>query len=210
MLTSKDMLTSRLTEKDMDITREEVVWNGFFKMYELQLKHKKFDGNWTPVLKRELFHRGTAAAAVIYDPKMHTVGLIEQFRVGALDSELSPWCLEVVAGVVEPDESIDALIQRELEEEAGIKEAILIPITTYYSSPGGCNEKIHLYCALADLNNAEGNFGLDEEHEDIYFHVFPADDVFRDMLRGRTNNAATLIGLQWLQLNYVRLQKEFG
>lgn len=203
------MLKARLSTEDMEIVQDKIVWNGFFKMHELHIKHRKFDGNWTPQLNRELFHRGRAAAAVVYDPKLHAIGLIEQFRVGAIDSELSPWCLEVVAGVVEPDESIDDLIKRELKEEAGIHEAELIPISTYYSSPGGCNEKIHLYCALADLNAAEGNFGLDAEHEDIYFHVFPADDVFRDMLQGRTNNAATLIGLQWLQLNYERLQKEY-
>jgi hypothetical protein len=28
-------------------------------------------------------------------------------------------------------------------------------------------------------------------------------------LNGRTNNAATLIGLQWLQLNYEKLQLDY-
>lgn len=208
MLISKNIQKAQLTKGDVDIVSEEVVWNGFFKMYKLRLKHKRFNGEWTEEISRELFHRGHAAAAVVYDPKLHAIGLIEQFRIGAIDSEFSPWCLEVVAGMVEPDESIDSLILRELEEEAGITDARLIPISTYYSTPGGCNEKIHLYCALADLKKAEGNFGLEAENEDIYFHVFPAEEVFRGMLQGRTNNAATLIGLQWLQLNYARLQKE--
>lgn len=208
MLISKNLFKSQLTEKDVEIVKEETVWSGFFKMYKLCLRHKRFNGEWTEEISRELFHRGHAAAAVVYDPKSHKIGLIEQFRIGAIDSSLSPWCLEAVAGMVEPDESIEDLIQRELEEEAGIKNAKLVHISTYYSTPGGCNEKIHLYCALADLDDAEGNFGLDVENEDIYFHVFPAEEVFRDMLNGRTNNAATLIGLQWLQLNYASLQKE--
>ena len=209
MLFSKDLSKAQLKNSDVEILSEETVWKGFFKMFLLRLRHKRFSGDWTGVLSRELFNRGQAAAAVVYDPVRHQIGLIEQFRVGALDSPMGPWCLEVVAGVVEADESIGDLIRRELEEEAGIKNAKLIPISTYYSTPGGCNEKIHLYCALADLGEAEGNFGLAEENEDIYFHVFPAEDVFKDMLNGRTNNAATLIGLQWLQLNYERLRKNY-
>lgn len=209
MLFSKDLTKARFKNSDVEIISEETVWKGFFNMFKLRLRHRRFSGGWTGVLSRELFNRSQAAAAVVYDPVRHQIGLIEQFRVGALDSPMGPWCLEVVAGMVEADESIGDLIKRELEEEAGIKNAKLIPVSTYYSTPGGCNEKIHLYCALADLGEAEGNFGLAEENEDIYFHVFPADDVFKDMLNGRTNNAATLIGLQWLQLNYERLRKNY-
>lgn len=207
MLFSKDLARARFKKSDVEIISEETVWKGFFNMFKLRLRHRRFSGDWTGVLSRELFNRSQAAAAVVYDPVHHKIGLIEQFRVGALDSPMGPWCLEAVAGMVEADESIGELIKRELQEEAGIKDAKLIPISTYYSTPGGCNEKIHLYCALADLGDAEGNFGLAEENEDIYFHVFPADDVFKDMLNGRTNNAATLIGLQWLQLNCERLRK---
>lgn len=190
-----------LNRDDVDVLDEKIVWNGFFKMHKLTLKHRKFDGEWTGEISRELFHRGEASAAVLYDPEHDLIGLVEQFRVGAIDSSFGPWCLEVVAGMLEEGETPAELIKRELEEEAGVTDAEIIPITTYYSTPGGCSELIHLFCATCNLKGRGGVFGLDDENEDIYLHVLPADEVFAGMLNSRANNAATLIGLQWLQLN---------
>ncbi len=187
--------------KDVDIESDEVVFDGFFKMREVALKHRLFKGGWSAPMKREIFHRGEASAAVLYDPERDLIGLVEQFRSGALESEYSPWCLEVVAGMMEAGETAESLIRRELEEEAGIFESELVHITSYYSTPGGCSEKIHLYCALCDLSEAGGVHGLDHENEDILLQVFPAEEVFAVMLDSRMNNAATLLGLQWLQIN---------
>lgn len=199
---------ARYTLSDVEINAEEAVYQGFFTMHELRLKHRLFSGEWSGEISREIFHRGQASAAVLYDPVNDTIGLVEQFRVGALTSEFGPWCLEVVAGMLEPGETPEALMRRELAEEAGIEAAELIHITSYYSTPGGCSEKIHLYCALCDLSAAGGIHGLDDENEDILLHVLPAPSVFAVMLNSRMNNAATLLGLQWLQLHRHTLRND--
>lgn len=204
------ILVSQFNKNDVEVIREETVWNGFFKMYEIHLKHKLFAGGWSNEIARELFHRGQAAGCVIYDPQHDLIGLIDQFRIGALDSEYGPWCLEVVAGMLEEGETPEELILRELEEEAGVKNPKLIPITSYYSTPGGCSEKINLFCALCDLSNSGGLHGLDSENEDIFLHIFPATTIFDVMLRSRMNNAATLIALQWLQLHREELKAKFS
>ncbi len=198
-----------LNSSDVDVLSDEKVYNGFFKMFKLRLKHKTFAGEWSAEISRELFHRGEAAAAILYDPGHDTIGLIEQFRIGALSSEFGPWCLEVVAGMMEEGEQADDLIRRELEEEAGIKGAELRHIASYYSTPGGCSEKIHLYCALCDLQGKGGLFGLDHENEDIRFAVSPAETVLNGMYHSRANNAATLLGLQWVQIHRQQLINEF-
>ena len=203
-------IESVFTQDDVMVITEKKVWDGFFKMYDIRLQHKLFAGGWSPEISRELFHRGRAAACVLYDPRHDLIGLIDQFRVGALDSEYGPWCLEVVAGMLEEGETPEQLVKRELEEEAGVKSANLIPITSYFSTPGGCSEKIFLFCALCDLSNSGGSHGLDAENEDIYLHVFPADKVFDVMLNSRMNNAATLIGLLWLKLNRENLRKNYS
>lgn len=192
---------------DVDVQKDEIVYSGFFKMHEITLKHKLFQGGWSNTISREVFHRGEACAAVLYDPEKDLIALVEQFRIGALESEYSPWCLEVVAGMVEEGESPEDVIRRELHEEAGIAEAELQHITSYYSTPGGCSELIHLYCALCDLSGAGGVHGLDHENEDILVQVFQAEEVFAIMLDSRMNNAATLLGLQWLQINRKSLKK---
>lgn len=196
------------SKNDVEISEEKIVFDGFFKMHQTTLRHKLFAGGWSGEISREIFHRGQASAAILYDPKHDLVGLIEQFRVGALDSESGPWCLEVVAGMLEAGETPEGLIRRELREEAGIDDAELIPITSYYSTPGGCSEKVHLYCALCDLASAGGIHGLDYENEDILLHIYPAKEVFAVMLDSSMNNAATLIGLQWLQFNRTSLMKQ--
>lgn len=195
---------------DVEIEKQDTVFDGFFKMREYTIKHRLFSGEWSGSMTREIFGRGPAAAAVLYDPNQDAVGLVEQFRIGALSAELGPWCLEVVAGMVEEGENPEQLIRRELVEEAGIDSAELIPISRYYSTPGGCDEVIDLYCALCDLSNKAGIYGLDSENEDIRLHVLSAETVFTDMYNGRTNNAATLIGLQWLQLNRSELLKRMS
>ncbi len=193
--------------RDVELVSRESVFDGFFTMERLTLRHRLFEGGWSKPLKRELFRRGDAAAAILYDPVSDQIGLIEQFRVGAMGME-SPWCLEVVAGMKEHEETPEAVILREIKEEANITPRKLEFITSYLSSPGGMDELIHVYCALCDLSAAGGVHGLDTESEDIKLHVYDADSVFDVMLQGRTNNAATLIGLQWLQLHRQSLRSQ--
>lgn len=195
---------------DVEVVEQTTLFQGFFTMLRFRFRHRLFNGGWSEVIKRELFRRDEAAAAVLYDPRNNLVGLVEQFRIGALDSALGPWCLEVVAGMVEPGEPIEDLIRREIAEEAGLKVDTLLPISSYYSTPGGCSEKVHLFCALCDLENAGGVYGLDYEGEDIRFETYDPDVVFAEMLSGRTNNAATLIGLQWLQMNIADLKENYA
>lgn len=197
----------KFSMQNVRLIANKCVFNGFFKMHEISLQHRLFAGGWSAPLVREVLHRGEACAAVLYDPKTDHIGLVEQFRVGALASEAGPWCIEVVAGMVEEGETPQEVIHRELMEEAGVSAFELIPITSYYSTPGGCSEKVHLYCALCDLSHAGGLHGLDEEGEDILLNIYPADEVFAVMLNSRMNNAATLLSLQWLQINRTSLRR---
>ncbi|ODS23773.1 ADP-ribose diphosphatase [Candidatus Endobugula sertula] len=192
--------------KDVELIDRQTVYNGFFKMDKLRVKHRLFAGGWSTDIDRELFVRGSAVAAVLYDPEHQLIGLVEQFRIGVLDDSLNdpqlrPWCMEVVAGMVEPNESEEEVILRELQEEAGIVPQKLQMICHYYASPGGTNERLTLYCAIADLSKTGGLYGLAEEGEDIRFLTIPENDVFKDLYSRDYNNAATLICLQWLQIH---------
>ncbi len=201
--TSTVDLGEQLTYDDVEISNRQQVYKGFFKMEKLTLRHRLFAGGWSKPIVREVFVRGQAVAAVLYDPKHQLIGLVEQFRVGVLvdNQQSSPWCYEVVAGMAEEGETHEQVIIRELEEEAGIQPYQLQKICDYFSSPGGTNERLTLYCALADLSKAGGLFGLEEESEDIRMLALPEETVFSALYEGQYNNAATLICLQWLQLH---------
>lgn len=198
----------RFDFNDCTIVGQETVYNGFFKMNKLRLKHKTFDGGETAEFSRELLERGDASAVLLFDPQRDQIGLLEQFRVGALNNPRSPWLLELVAGMIEPGESAEQVAIRETQEEANLQIQQLEKICQYYVSPGGTSERISIYCALIDSDQLGGIHGLDSEMEDIQVHVVSRQKAMQLLAEGVINNAATIIALQWLALNQPRLKTE--
>ena len=129
------------------------------------------------------------------------IELIEQFRVGALDKSQNPWLLELVAGLIDKDEEPEQVARREAIEEAGLTLGALWPISAYYPSPGGSDERVHLYVGRCDSRLAAGIHGLEEEGEDIRVHVWSFEEALQAVRDGRIDNAASIIALQWLALN---------
>jgi len=189
------------TKDDVEIEHHEIIFKRFFSIEKLTLRHKLFEGGWSQPITRELFRRGDAVAILLFDPKMQAVAMVEQFRIGAMEQKDGPWLLEIVAGMFDADESAETVAKREVAEETGLEPQSLHFICEYFSSPGGTDEKLSVYCATCDLSNAGGIHGLIEEGEDIRLHVLPVNDIFTHLYSGRFNNAATLIALQWLKMN---------
>jgi ADP-ribose pyrophosphatase len=197
---------SQFNRQDVEILEETPAHSGFFTLLKMRVRHRLFSGGWSREFQRELFAKSEAASAIVYDPVLDEIGLVDQFRIGTLDSPYGPWTLESVAGMVEEGETPEDVVLRELVEEAGLQAKELLPVSAFYPTPGSCNEYTHLFCAICDLTKAGGVFGVAGENEDILFKAYPAEEVFNAMLQSRMNNAATLIGLQWLQLNRPQLQ----
>jgi len=199
-----------LGDGDVELLSREVVYQGFFSMEKLHLRHRLFEGGWSREFTRELFVRGRAVGVLLYDPERKLVGMVEQFRVGAIGLPEGPWQLEVVAGIVEAGESSEDVASRELIEEAGIDRVKLLPICEYLVSPGGTNERLELFCGLVDLRDKGGNFGLASENEDILLHIMSEREALDALAAGQCNNAASIICLQWLQLNRDSLLAELN
>jgi len=194
------MMKPSYQQMDAEVLQQEACYEGFFTMKKLTIRHKLFNGGWGQPINRELFERGEAAAVLLYDPVLDVVVLTEQFRVGALN-EPSPWIFELVAGIIEPGETPAEVAIRETQEESGAHIAQLTPICQYLVSPGGTNEKLHVFMALLDSTDVGGIHGLKHEGEDIKVHKISRQQAYQGVVDGRINNAATVIALQWLQLN---------
>jgi ADP-ribose pyrophosphatase len=197
-------------EARVEILDRTVCYQGFFRIDRYRLRHRLFNGEWGPELVREVFERGHAAAVLPYDPIRDEVVLIEQFRVGALDSNDDPWLVEIVAGMIEPDETPEAVVRREAVEESGCHITDLVPICDYFVSPGGTTERLALFCGKVDASGAGGTYGLVEEHEDIRVLVLSADSAFEQISSGGIKAAAPIIALQWLRLNREGLRHRWG
>ncbi len=187
--------------EDVEVVARRPVYQGFFRMDELHLRHKLFAGGWSEIMRRELFVREPAVVLLPYDPVRDQVVCVEQFRVGALEMAYSPWLLELVAGIIEQDEAPADVARREAREEAGLDVMELEFICRYQVSPGGNSEEILLFCGRVDAARAGGLHGLDSEHEDIKVHVLDWPDAQAALDAGRMHNAAAIIGLQWLALH---------
>ncbi len=190
-----------MARTDVEIFEKTICFEGFFRLERYRLRHRFFNGDWSPQLVRELFERGHAAAVLPYDPVRDEIILIEQFRVGALSAKDGPWLLEIVAGMIESSETAEQVAKRESVEEAGCIITDLIPLYHYFVSPGGTTERLALFCGRVDATNAGGIHGAVEENEDIKVHVIPLNSALTLLTTGKINSASAIIALQWLILN---------
>lgn len=187
--------------EDVEITSHEVAYQGVFQISKYELKHRLHRGGWSEPYERELFQRGHAVGILPYDPERDEVVLLEQFRIGALADPDSPWLFEIAAGVIDEGESPQETAIRELHEETGLECLDLLPIMTYWVSPGGTDEKMSLYCARVDSSHAGGIYGMEDENEEIRVIKLPRQRVMGAIKNDRLRNAPIIITNQWLELN---------
>lgn len=199
----------RFGAEDVDLQQREQSFRGYFSLETLTLRHRLFAGGWSTPVRRELFQRGDAVGVLPWDPVKDELVLIEQFRVGAIRDDDSPWMLELIAGIVEVGESDTAVVHREAEEEAGCRLGRLEQIATFYPSAGACSEQIRLFVGEVTQSQPGTVQGLDSEHEDILVHQLPREQVMQMLDRNEINNGHTLIALQWLVCHADRLRAQW-
>jgi ADP-ribose pyrophosphatase len=192
--------------KDVGILKAENVFSGRCQITQFELQFPLFGGGISKPVPRECMYRPPAVAVLLYDPVADKVVLVEQLRVGALREVESPWLLEIVAGVTEPDEPAIDTARREVEEETGCKVLALIPICTYLTSPGISSEKMIVYCGQVKAPDIGGNHGLVDEGEDIKVWVLKTDEAFRLLFEGHIVSSPAIIALQWLKINQFSLR----
>lgn len=184
---------------DVSIESRENLFRGFIQVEKVTIKHRLFNkSNYSSSIHRELIHRPEAAGVLLYDNQQRRFALIEQFRIGALNDTVSPWQLEVIAGVLDGDETPETCIRRESLEEAGCEVQDLQHLFTFYPSAGACSEIFHLYVANVELPTSGGVFGMPDEGEDILLHLFDYSDAPLLLKNGRLRNAPVIMALQWL------------
>lgn len=180
----------------------------YFAMEEQDLRFPRFGGGYSETVTRAALVATDAALVVPYDPRRDEVLLIEQFRPGPyLRGDPRPWCLEPVAGRVDPGETPETTARREAEEEAGITLERLETISRSYPSPGCSTEFFHIYLGLADLSRPPAETGgLEEEAEDIRRHVLPLEHVVEWADAGLLDVGPLELAVHWLARHRDRLR----
>jgi len=140
-------------------------------------------------VQRTFVRRMPAAAVVAYDDEH--VWLVRQPREAILE-----YTLELPAGKLDVDgESALETAKRELGEEIGREAEHWEEVRMYYSSSGYSDELVHVFAATG-LRPSATEADPDERIEVVRW---PLADL--DAALAATNDAKTVIGLQWLRAN---------
>lgn len=137
---------------------------------------------------REIVTHPGAVAILAFNDE-NKVLMVKQFRK-PFDEVL----LEIPAGKLEVNEDIKGCAQRELEEETGFIGGNIEYLGKIYSSPGFCNEVIHLFKAT---NLIKGNIGGDED-EFIENEAYSLEEIKEMIKKGTIKDGKTVASLMYL------------
>lgn len=105
------------------------------------------------------------------------------------------------------DEKPEECIRRELRDEIGYAVNNLTRITTFFASPGGSNERIHLFFAEVRTEEKVDEGGGDET-EDIKVVRIDLEDFFVRLLRHEFPDPKIIISGHWLRDQLMRKRVE--
>lgn len=162
-----------------------------------------FNNSHSSDIYREYLKIKRKVGAILLDcPFESKACLIRQFRYPVYedtkDIEKS-FIYEIVAGLVDNDESIEQSMIRESKEETGLDISDICSkienLGEFYMSPGITNEKLSIFRAVLTETGNNGVFGVEEEGEIIYSYWLPYKEIRTLYRDGLINDAKTVISL---------------
>jgi GDP-mannose pyrophosphatase NudK len=179
------------------IASAELVYSGWAKLTRYQLDIEKHGGGSYHAM-REVHDHGHGVGVLPYDATRGTVLLVRQFRLPAYLSGANGMMIEACAGLLDGDETPEAGVVREAEEELGYRIQRLRPLGRVWATPGAVTESLWLF--LADYSAADriGRGGGSDADEDIEILELSLEDAIRLISTHEIADAKTIILLQHL------------
>jgi ADP-ribose pyrophosphatase len=133
--------------------------------------------------EREIVEHPGAVAVVAVDGEGY-VALVRQLREATRE-----YLLELPAGTAEPGEEPLATAQRELKEECGLSGGEWRELAAFWTTPGFCRERMHLFAAEG-VERGEASPAPDEELELVRWPVAEIEERLHEI-----KDAKSLAGL---------------
>jgi ADP-ribose pyrophosphatase len=129
-------------------------------------------------------HRGSVAALPVLDDGR--IVLVRQYR-----HAVAQHVWELPAGRLDPGEPPEIGARRELEEEVGLRAGVLERLLVFYTTPGFCDEVMHLYRAtrLAEVP------ARPEHDERLEVRTLSLEEARAMIARGEIREGKTLVAL---------------
>lgn len=132
-------------------------------------------------------HAGGAVVVPLLDDG--SVLLVNQFRYPVKEN-----LFELPAGKLDAGEDPKVCAARELEEETGYTARTLTKLTAIYTTPGFCNEQLHLYVATG-LEKLPSGQRLEEGEMDLTVKAIPIDEAVRMIENQMIVDGKTMCGI---------------
>ncbi len=163
------------------------------KVLSLDLDLVQFPDGSTGELEM-IRHSGASAVVPIFDAEKSDpeILLIRQYRYAA-----NGYVYEIPAGRLDDGETPENCARRELKEETGYSASQIRPLTTFYTTPGFTDEKIHLFAG-------EGlTPGKDARESDEFLELHPVllSKALGLIRTGEIVDGKTIVGLFLVQPN---------
>lgn len=117
--------------------------------------------------------------------------VVEQYR-----KALERTIVEIPAGKIEPGEELTVCALRELEEETGYGTQNLTYLQEVVTSPGFCDEVVHIFVAR-NIFKIDNPAGLDDD-EFVEVKAVTLEEAQQLMAQGAICDAKTIIAVMWL------------
>jgi ADP-ribose pyrophosphatase len=186
--------------RKVSIKQKRYILDDFFKIEEAYLRFEQFNGKMSPLVRRLNLERGDSVAVLVFNQNTGKLILVSQFRYPTYQNQHG-WTIEAIAGMVDPGETPEQTIRRELQEETGMNIDAFEHITTFYPSPGGSSERIYLY--YSEVSGEQAKYkktgGLLGHGEDVKAVEMTMEDTLAKIRSGEIVDAKTIIAIYWLE-----------
>lgn len=173
--------------------QEQLLSDDWFVLKKTCFDFQRRDGSWQRQC-RETYDRGHGAVLLPYNSAQKTVLLLRQFRFPTLVNGNPEGLLD--------GEDPATCIQRETEEELGLRIRAPQKVYEAYMSPGSVTEKLHFFVAEYQAADRVSQGGGDAaEGEDIEVIEIPLREAMAWVANGQIQDGKTIMLLQWLSLS---------
>ncbi|MBK9798325.1 MAG: NUDIX hydrolase [Bacteroidetes bacterium] len=177
------------------IENEREIFNDIFIIEDATIHYKNSH------FRRLRINKQAAVAVLVLNSDTNKFILTKQFRYPIAAQHPEPF-LEILAGVIDPNESPEVAALREAEEEIGyrIKPSNLQFLYSCYPTPGYSSELFHLYFAtVTEVDKVSNGGGLQSEHENIELVEIEKEKFYTLLKEGKLKDGKTyLAGLYHL------------
>ena len=177
---------------NFSVTKTNAIFHG--KVFDVRVDEIEYNGTGNKSFRQVAVHPG--GAVVLPLKSDGKIVLISQYRYP--HNEV---LLELPAGKLEKDEDPLLCATRELTEETGYTSNRITKLGKIYTTPGFCDEVLHIYLA-EDLT--PGNHAREEGEEGMEVFELTLDEIEEKIRNGKIVDAKTICGILMYRLNAER------